>query len=112
MDRHPYDLSGGEQQRSALAKVLLSEPDILILDEPTKGLDAHFKKEFSAILSELKRRGVQYSYGFHDIEFCAEYADRCGMLFDGRIVSENVPKNSFTTTPFILHQQGEWHAES
>lgn len=100
LDRHPYDLSGGEQQRSALAKVLLSEPDILILDEPTKGLDAHFKKEFSAILSELKRRGVSILMVSHDIEFCAEYADRCGMLFDGRIVSENVPKKFFYDNAF------------
>lgn len=100
LDRHPYDLSGGEQQRSALAKVLLSEPDILILDEPTKGLDAHFKKEFSAILSELKRRGVSILMVSHDIEFCAEYADRCGMLFDGRIVSENIPKKFFYDNAF------------
>lgn len=100
LDRHPYDLSGGEQQRAALAKVLLSEPDILILDEPTKGLDAHFKKEFSAILSELKRRGVSILMVSHDIEFCAEYADRCGMLFDGRIVSENIPKKFFYDNAF------------
>lgn len=100
LDRHPYDLSGGEQQRAALAKVLLTEPDILILDEPTKGLDAHFKKELSAILNELKRRGVSILMVSHDIEFCAEYADRCGMLFDGRIVSENVPKKFFYDNAF------------
>jgi energy-coupling factor transporter ATP-binding protein EcfA2 len=46
LDRHPYDLSGGEQQRAALAKVLLLDPDILLLDEPTKGLDAEFKQRF------------------------------------------------------------------
>lgn len=100
LDRHPYDLSGGEQQRAALAKLLLTEPDILILDEPTKGLDAHFKKELSAILNELKRRGVSILMVSHDIEFCAEYADRCGMLFDGRIVSENVPKKFFYDNAF------------
>ena len=58
LDHHPYDLSGGEQQRAALAKVLLHRPDILLLDEPTKGLDAAFKQSFAAILSALTASGV------------------------------------------------------
>ena len=103
LDSHPYDLSGGEQQRSALAKVLLLQPRILLLDEPTKGLDAEFKGVFSAILRKLTAAGVAVIMISHDIEFCAEYADRCALFFDGSIVTENRPRaffsgNSFYTT--------------
>ncbi|QIB69648.1 ATP-binding cassette domain-containing protein [Aminipila butyrica] len=101
--RHPYDLSGGEQQRAALAKVLLLEPQILLLDEPTKGLDAEFKELFAEILQRLLRQGVSLVMVSHDIEFCAKYAHRCAMFFDGNIVTEDTPRaffsgNSFYTT--------------
>ena len=101
--RHPYDLSGGEQQKAALAKVLLLEPSILLLDEPTKGLDAAFKLQFSEILFNLKRQGTLVIMVSHDIEFCASFADRCAMFFDGGIVSEGKAReffagNSFYTT--------------
>lgn len=103
LDYHPYDLSGGEQQRAALAKVLLKKPEILLLDEPTKGLDAHFKKIFADILSDLKANGVTVVMVSHDIEFCAEFADRCALIFDGAITSSGTPReffkgNSFYTT--------------
>ncbi len=103
MERHPYDLSGGEQQRAALAKVLLLQPDILLMDEPTKGLDAEFKKAFAEIVGELLSQGVTVIMVSHDIEFCAEYAHRCAMFFDGSIVTEGEPRaffsgNSFYTT--------------
>ncbi|SHH98863.1 energy-coupling factor transport system ATP-binding protein [Sporobacter termitidis DSM 10068] len=103
LSRHPYDLSGGEQQRAALAKVLLSEPRILLLDEPTKGLDAEFKQVFAEILKSLLRRGVAIVMVSHDIEFCAEYAHRCALFFDGGIVTDGPPRaffsgNSFYTT--------------
>ena len=103
LDRHPYDLSGGEQQRAALAKLLLRDPDILLLDEPTKGLDAEFKQSFGQILQTLQRSGVAILMVSHDIEFCARYADRCALFFDGNIVTEGPPRaffsgNSFYTT--------------
>ena len=103
LDRHPYDLSGGEQQRAALAKILLLEPDILLLDEPTKGLDAGFKQTLAEILQRLLRRGVPVLMVSHDIEFCARYAHRCALFFDGTIVTEGPPRaffsgNSFYTT--------------
>lgn len=103
LDRHPYDLSGGEQQRAALAKLLLRDPDILLLDEPTKGLDAEFKQSFGQILQTLQRSGVAILMVSHDIEFCAKYADRCALFFDGNIVTEGPPRaffsgNSFYTT--------------
>jgi len=103
LDFHPYDLSGGEQQRAALAKVLLLQPRILLLDEPTKGLDAEFKQVFAAILERLTDAGVAVIIASHDVEFCAEHADRCALFFDGSVVTENNPRaffsgNSFYTT--------------
>ncbi len=97
---HPYDLSGGEQQRAALAKVLLNKPEILLLDEPTKGMDAEFKEIFASILGELKSNGVTIVMVSHDIEFCAEYADRCAMLFDGNITSIGHPRDFFAGKSF------------
>ncbi len=95
LERHPYDLSGGEQQRAALAKILLMEPQILLLDEPTKGMDAHFKEEFADILMDLKANGVTVLMVSHDIEFCAENADKCALVFDGNITSVDTPREFF-----------------
>ncbi|MBE7009972.1 MAG: ATP-binding cassette domain-containing protein [Ruminococcaceae bacterium] len=95
LESHPYDLSGGEQQRAALAKILLMEPEILLLDEPTKGMDAHFKEEFAEILSDLKANDVTILMVSHDIEFCAEFADRCALVFDGSITSVDTPREFF-----------------
>ena len=104
LDRHPYDISGGEQQRTTLAKVLLTAPDILLLDEPTKGFDAEFKVTFALILRRLIAQGVTILMVSHDVPFCAEYAHKCGLFFDGSIVAEGTPRaffsgNSFYTTP-------------
>lgn len=103
MDRHPYDLSGGEQQRLALAKILLLRPRILLMDEPTKGIDNHFKKELGEILRTLVKRGVTVLMISHDVEFCAQYADRTGLFFQGNVVTSRDSKeffagNSFYTT--------------
>ena len=103
LDNHPYDLSGGEQQRSALAKVLLTEPKILLLDEPTKGMDSFFKESFASILIELKNQGITVVMVSHDVEFCAKYADRVSMFFDGQVLTTDSPQsffggNSFYTT--------------
>ena len=100
---HPYDLSGGEQQRAALAKVLLTDPKILLLDEPTKGIDSFFKQKFAEIMMKLKKQGVTIIMVSHDVEFCARYADLVSMFFDGGIVTTNTPnrffsRNSFYTT--------------
>ncbi|MBQ6808893.1 MAG: ATP-binding cassette domain-containing protein, partial [Firmicutes bacterium] len=97
---HPYDLSGGEQQRAALAKVLLLAPRVLLLDEPTKGLDAHFKKQLARILRTLCALGVAVVMVSHDIEFCAAYADRCAMFFDGSVVAEHSPRRFFSEQRF------------
>lgn len=96
LQRHPYDLSGGEQQRAALAKLLLCDPDILLLDEPTKGLDAEFKEVLAGILKDLLRRGICIVMVSHDVEFCAKYADRCALFFDGSVVAEACPEEFFS----------------
>ena len=103
LDSHPYDLSGGEQQRSALAKVLLTEPKLLLLDEPTKGIDSFFKEKLADILCKLKAQGVAVVMVSHDVEFCARYADAVSMFFDGQILTTDTPRrffggNSFYTT--------------
>jgi len=100
MDMHPYDLSGGEQQRTALAKVLLTEPEILFLDEPTKGLDNEFKLKLSNILNELRAKGVTIVMVSHDVEFCGRYGDRCAMFFDGKIITTNAPRTFFSGNSF------------
>ena len=100
LDRHPYDLSGGEQQRTALAKVLLQDPEILLLDEPTKGVDNDFKLIFAQILKELTSSGVCIIMVSHDVEFCAQYADRCGLFFDGGIVTMDAPQPFFAGKSF------------
>lgn len=100
LDRHPFDLSGGEQQRLALAKLLLLEPEILLLDEPTKGLDAAFKTCFAGILNNLIDQGVSILMVSHDIEFCAKYAHRCALFFDGNIIAEGSPREFFSGNSF------------
>ena len=97
---HPYDLSGGEQQRLALGKILLLEPKILVLDEPTKSLDPFFRLTLSGIFKKLLKRGVTILMVSHDIEFCAENADRCAMFFDGGITSVGTPKEFFAGNDF------------
>ena len=100
LENHPYDLSGGEQQRVALAKMLLRKPDLLMLDEPTKGLDACFKRKLATILKSLQKNGMTVLMVTHDIEFCAEYADICAMFFDGKIVSEAPSRKFFAENNF------------
>ena len=100
LDRHPYDLSGGEQQRVALAKILLEKPDVLLLDEPTKGLDSDFKTVFAQILKNLTQKGVSVLMVSHDVEFCARNADRCGLFFDGSIVTMDAPQPFFAGKTF------------
>ena len=84
-DRHPYDVSGGEMQKTALAKALLTKPDLLLLDEPVKGLDPVARREVAKILAELKTSGMTMIIVTHDLDFVSLLADRCSMLFDGRV---------------------------
>ena len=100
LEHHPYDLSGGELQRAGMAKVMLLNPKIILLDEPTKGLDAYCKEEIGKMLMKLRDMGVTIVVVSHDIEFSARYSDRCAMFFDGSIVSEGTPKEFFLGNNF------------
>lgn len=98
--RHPYDLSGGEQQRLALAKLMLIDPDIFLLDEPTKGIDPEFKLEYGDILKQLKTRGKTIIIVSHDIEWEARISDRCALMFDGSIAAVEPVKDFFSGNHF------------
>lgn len=100
LNQHPYDLSGGELQRVALAKIMLLKPKIILLDEPTKGLDYYYKEEIGNILLMLKEMGVTIVVVSHDIEFSARYSERCAMFFDGYVVCEGEPRKFFCGNNF------------
>ncbi|MBQ7378224.1 MAG: ATP-binding cassette domain-containing protein [Clostridia bacterium] len=100
LDTHPYDLSGGEQQLLALAKVLATKPRVLLMDEPTKGLDAEKKERLLEILRALKKRGVSILIVTHDVEFAALCADRCVLFFRGAAVSDGLPRAFFAENNF------------
>ena len=106
LQAHPADLSGGELQRAALAKVLLTQPKLLLLDEPTKGLDSFFKQSFASILRQLCREGLTVVMVSHDVEFCAEYADVVGMFFDGQLLASNTPRKFFGSNSFYTTSAG------
>lgn len=104
MESHPYDLSGGEQQRAALGKVLMQRPRILLLDEPGKGLDAVNKAELKKILEGLAEEGTAIVIVTHDTVLAAEISHECAMLFDGELIACAPPEeffgeNIFYTTP-------------
>lgn len=100
LSRHPFDLSGGEQQKAALAKLLILKPKILLLDEPTKGIDVHGRAQFAKILESLKGDGVTVVTVTHDAEFAAAYSDRCAFLFGGEIMSADEPNTFFSGNTF------------
>jgi energy-coupling factor transport system ATP-binding protein len=100
LQSHPHDLSGGQQQQTALAMMMLLKPDILLLDEPTKGLDPAAKDRLAALLQQLRRQGASILIVTHDVEFAAKYASRCALLFDGSITAEGAPAEFFSSNYF------------
>ncbi len=100
LERHPFDISGGEQQRLALGKALLTEPDVLLLDEPTKGMDGQMKMRLGRLMEALRKQGKAVLIVSHDIEFAARFSDRCAMLFRGELVTENTPHEFFAGNCF------------
>lgn len=99
LERHPFDLSGGEMQKCAIAKLLLSKPQILLLDEPTRGIDAYAKLTLKEILSCLDEK-MSVIMVTHDVEFAALVSDRCALFFDGEIVASATPSCFFSENRF------------
>lgn len=104
LETHPYDLSGGEQQKAALGKILLLEPKILLLDEPTKGIDAFGKDNLLHIIKELKRKGLTIIIVTHDVEFAAQVSDRVGLFFNKSLLSLTRPNVFFSENNFYTTQ--------
>lgn len=100
LSKHPYDISGGEMQRAALAMVLLKNPKIIFLDEPTKYVDSLFKKKFAKIIKSLCKRGITVIAVSHDSEFCAQYCDECAMIFDGTCILQQNKYDFFSQNYF------------
>lgn len=100
LSKHPYDLSGGEQQKAALAKLLLTEPKVLLLDEPTKGIDIYAKDELAGILKQRCKNGDAVVIVTHDIEFAAKHADECEMIFGGEVMCRGGAKEFFSGNMF------------
>ena len=109
--RHPYDLSGGEIQRLAVGKLLLREATVLLLDEPTKGLDAYAKAELAQLLRALCQDGTSILIVTHDVEFAARYATRCALMFDGLLLSEGEPHDFFAGNRFYTTDANRIAAE-
>lgn len=95
LDRHPNDISSGELQRATLACLLLEEPTVLFIDEPTKGLDPDAKERLASLLQELKEEGLTIVMVTHDIEFAVKHVDRCAILFDGAMSAIGTPGQIF-----------------
>ena len=100
LNRHPYDISGGEKQKVALITVLLPNPEMLFLDEPTKGIDPISKMNFGNLINKLKNKGITIVMATHDIEFAARFSDRCALLFDGDIACIEEPTTFFSENYF------------
>ena len=97
---HPYDLSGGEQQLAAMAIALSAKPKILLLDEPTKGLDNLAKSKICDELKKLRQRGLTVIIVTHDVEFAAQCADRAALFFRGKPVCIDTPRKFFSENIF------------
>ena len=100
LEMSPYDLSGGELQKCAFTKILLSKPKILLLDEPTKGMDFSLREELKKILLALQKEGATIIIATHDLEFIASIADRVGIMFNGKVLSLTDSHSFFSNSNF------------
>ena len=102
--QYPRSLSGGERQRVAMASILVAEPEVLILDEPTRGLEYGLKSELMRFLDEYRGRGRTVVLVTHDVETVAEHADRVILLSEGRIVVDGAKRDVLSRALFFSPQ--------
>lgn len=99
-DMHPYDLSGGQQQLLGIKKLVMKNPEILLLDEPTKGLDGYWRRAVSDTAAKLSESGMTIMIVTHDTELAAMCADRCGIFFDGCVAAVGEPADILSSSIF------------
>lgn len=95
-DRNPFDLSGGQMQRMAIASIIAMRPEIIVLDEPTSQLDPQGSEEVFKAIQDLSREGMTVIMVEHKIEKIAKYSDRVMLMHDGSIVDFDTPKKIFS----------------
>lgn len=103
--RSPFELSGGQRRRVALAGILAMRPTILVLDEPGVGLDAEGREEFYTHILALRRQGLTVILISHDMAEVASLADQLFVLHQGRLVMQGVPREIFAQAT-TLHEYG------
>jgi energy-coupling factor transport system ATP-binding protein len=101
---HPRDLSEGQRLALALAVILAGDPEVLLLDEPTRGLDYGAKHRLSAVLAELAAHGRTIVLATHDVEMAAETADRVVILADGEVVADGNVRDVLSASPAFAPQ--------
>jgi ABC-type sugar transport system ATPase subunit len=108
LDRRPSTLSGGELQRVALARTLVQQPRILLLDEPLASLDSRIKSELRSQLRKIQRRGQTILHVTHDYEEALSLGNRIAVIHDGSIIQEGAPDEVFRTpkSEFVAHFTG------
>lgn len=105
---HPFDLSGGQQQMLALAKILLTQPALILLDEPTKGLDAHMLERTACLLKERVQKGATVIMATHDLAFASRTADAVTLLFDGQDACTQAASSFFAESTFLRPVENEF----
>lgn len=104
-DKNPFDLSGGQMRRVAIAGILAMEPQVLVLDEPTAGLDPKGRKELMTLFSELHQQGQTIVLVTHHMDDVADYADFVYVLEKGKVVAQGQPKTIFQEVDFLESKQ-------
>lgn len=104
-DKNPFELSGGQMRRVAIAGILAMEPDILVLDEPTAGLDPKGRRELMTLFKTLHQNGMTIVLVTHLMDDVANYADHVNILEDGHLVRSGHPKTIFQDVAFMKSKQ-------
>ncbi len=101
---YPRDLSVGERQRVALGAIMIAQPQVLLLDEPTRGLDYLMKRDLARLLNQWRNQGIAILLVTHDVEFAAQLADRVMLMSQGQMTAKGSPHNVLTRLPQFTPQ--------